>query len=73
MLAEYIGLKDFIRGCKELYKEYGNIPVFVNVEGKLAPFGMAITMGELLQGEAIVLYGGTSKPANQFEKGRVTE
>ena len=70
----YTGLKDFARGVQKLYKMHGNIPVFIEVDNdKVAPFGIAIKMSELLDGEAIVLKGGYSGNPCSFKKGSVTE
>ena len=73
-LPRYTGLKDFARGVRKLYELHGNIPVFIEVgDDKVAPFGIAIQMSELLDGEAIVLKGGYSGNPRSFEKGSVTE
>ena len=73
-LPTYTGLKDFARGVQKLYKMHGNIPVFIEVgDDKVAPFGIAIQMSELLDGEAIVLKGGYSGNPCSFKKGSVTE
>ena len=72
-LPTYTGLKDFARGVQKLYKLHGNIPVFIEVgDDKVAPFGIAIQMSDLLDGEAIVLKGGYSGNPLSFEKGTVT-
>ena len=42
-------------------------------DDKVAPFGIAIQMSELLDGEAIVLKGGYSGNPCSFKKGSVTE
>lgn len=72
-MPTYTGLKDFARGVQKLYKMHGNIPVFIEVgDDKVAPFGIAIQMSELLDGEAIVLKGGYSGNPCSFKKGWVT-
>ena len=73
-MPTYTGLKDFARGVQKLYKMHGNIPVFIEVgDDKVSPFGIAIQMSELLDGEAIVLKGGYSGNPCSFKKGSVTE
>lgn len=72
-ITQYIGLKDFARGVQKLYKVHGNVPVFVEVDGNVAPFGIALQEGNLLNGEAIAFCGVYSKPRNEFKKGTVTE
>lgn len=72
-MPDYTGLKDFARGVQELYKRYGNVPVFLIVDGKVAPFGIAVSMSELLGGENVVLMGGAPRAPSEFKKGTVTE
>lgn len=73
-IPKYTGLKDFVRGCKKLLSLYGNVPVFIEVaEDKVAPFGMAISMSDLLGGEAIVLKGGYAHNSTEFTESDCTE
>lgn len=73
-MKTYTGLKDFVRGCKKLLKIHGNVPVFLEVgDDKVAPFGIALTRSELLDGEAIVFAGSIAKNPRSFEKGDCTE
>jgi hypothetical protein len=73
-MPTYTGLKDFVRGCKKLLEIHGNVPVFLKTgDGEVAPFGIAITMSELLDGEAIVFAGGIPKKPVEFEKGECTD
>ena len=72
-MPDYIGLKEFARGVQKLYASFRNVPVFLKVDGRVAPIGIAVQMTELLDGEAIVLVGGESKEPSEFKKGTVTE
>ena len=73
-MPRYTGLKDFARGIQKLYKEYGNIPVFIEVaDDKVAPFGMAIRMSSLMDCEALVLKGGFPGKPESFEPGECTD
>ena len=73
-MPRYTGLKDFVRGCKKLLKLHGNIPVFLShPDGKVSPFGIAIQMGELLNGEAMVFCGGEAHDPRSFEPGDCTD
>ena len=72
-IPQYTGLKDFARGVQKLYKMYGNVPVFVEVDGNVAPFGIAFQDVSLLNGEAMTFVGAYSMPRNEFKKGTVTE
>ena len=71
-MPKYTGLKDFARGVQKLYKMYGNIPVFIQVDGRVSPVGAAISSSDLLHGNAILFLGGESKGEDekeQFEEG----
>ena len=75
-MPRYTGLKDFVRGCQKLLKIHGNIPVFLQVDGRVAAFGMAVQSSCLLNGEAMLFLGGESKGEDekeQFEPGDCTE
>ena len=72
-MPKYTGLKDFARGVQKLYKMHGNIPVFLEVAGHFAPFGIAVQCSELLGGEAMVFKGGLPNDPHAFTKGDVTE
>ena len=73
-MPTYTGLKDFVRGCQKLLKIHGNVPVFIQTEyGKVAPFGIAVTSTDLLGGDALILVGGNSKTAKEFEPGDCTD
>lgn len=75
-MPKYTGLKDFARGVQKLYKMYGNIPVFIQVDGRVAPVGAAISSSDLLHGNAILFLGGESKGEDekeQFEEGYCTD
>lgn len=72
----YIGLKDFASGVQKLYKMYGNIPVFIQVDDRVAPVKTAISSSDLLHGNAILFLGGESKgeyEKEQFEEGDCTD
>ena len=66
-MPRYTGLKDFVRGCQKLLKIHGNIPVFLQVDGRVAPFGMAVQSSCLFNGEAMLLLGGESKGEGEME------
>ena len=73
-MPRYTGLKDFVRGCQKLLKIHGNVPVFIQTKhGEVAPFGMAITSTDLLDGNALILVGGNPGVAKEFEEGECTE
>ena len=73
-MPRYTGLKDFVRGCQKLLKIHGNVPVFIQTKhGEVAPFGMAITSTDLLDGNALILVGGDPKTASEFEEGDCTD
>lgn len=73
-MPRYTGLKDFVRGCQKLLKMYGNVPVFLEAgDGKVAPFGNALTTTALLNGEALVLVGGHPNAPEKFEPGECTD
>ena len=75
-MPKYTGLKDFARGVQKLYKMHGNIPVFLQVDGRVAPFGMVVQSSSLLNGEAMLFLGGESKGEDekeQFEPGDCTD
>ena len=72
-IPKYTGLAEFARGVKRLAKMYGNVPVFLEVNGMVAPFGIAVQEGTLLGGDSITFCGGYSKPREAFKKGTVTE
>ena len=73
-MPRYTGLKDFVRGCQKLLKIHGNVPVFIQTKhGEVAPFGMAITSTDLLDGNALILVGGHPNAPEKFEKGDCTE
>ena len=72
-MPRYTGLKDFAQGVQKLYKMHGNIPVFLEVAGHFAPFGIAVQCSELLGGEAMVFKGGRTRDPQEFEKGDCTE
>ena len=75
-MPKYTGLKDFARGVQKLYEMHGNIPVFIQVDGRVAPVGMAISSSDLLHGNAILFLGGKSKGEDekeQFEEGDCTD
>ena len=65
-MPKYTGLKDFVRGCQKLLEMHGNVPVFLQVDGRVAPFGMAVQNSDLLGGEAMLFMGGNSK--GEYEK-----
>ena len=72
-MPRYTGLKDFVRGCQKLLEIHGNVPVFLEVgDGKVAPFGNALTTTALLNGEALVLVGGHPNAPEKFEPGECT-
>lgn len=66
-MPTYTGLKDFARGVHKLYKMHGNIPVFIQVDGRVAPFGVAIQNSRLLGGEVMLFFGGKSKGEREME------
>lgn len=70
---KYTGLKEFARGVQKLAELYGNVPVFLEVNDMVAPFGIAVQEGNLLNGDSITFCGGYSKPREQFTKGGCTE
>ena len=72
-IPTYTGLKEFAIGVQRLAELYGNVPVFLEVNGMVAPFGMAVQEGTLLGGDSITFCGGYSKPREEFTKGTVTE
>lgn len=75
-MPKYTGLKDFVRGCQKLLDIYGNIPVFLQVDGRVAPFGMVVQSSDLLDGNAMLFLGGESKGEDekeQFETGDCTD
>lgn len=72
-IPKYTGLAEFARGVQKLAKIYGNVPVFVEVDGNVAPFSLALQEGNLLNGESIAFCGVYSKPRRGFKKGTVTE
>ena len=72
-IPKYTGLAEFARGVQKLAKIYGNVPVFLEVNGLVAPFGIAVQEGSLLGGESITLCGGRTRPREAFTKGAVTE
>ena len=75
-MPKYTGLKDFVRGCQKLLEIYGNIPVFLQVDGRVSPFGTSIISSDLLHGNAILFLGGESKGEDekeQFEPGDCTD
>lgn len=75
-MPTYIGLKDFARGVKKLYEVHGNVPVFIQVDGRVAPVGTAISSSDLLHGNALLFLGGESKGEDekeQFDEGDCTE
>lgn len=67
-MPKYTGLKDFARGVQKLYKMYGNIPVFIQVDGRVSPVGAAISSSDLLHGNAILFLGGESKGEDEKEQ-----
>lgn len=71
----YTGLKDFARGVKTLYDMHGNIPVFLSVDGKVAPFGIALVSGTgYIDGqEAIAFCSHSSRDGGKYPKGDCTE
>lgn len=72
-IPAYTGLVEFARGVQKLAKMYGNVPVFLAVNGLVAPFGIAVQESSLLGGESITFYGGITRPREAFTKGVVTE
>ena len=72
-IPKYTGLAEFSRGVQKLAKMYGNVPVFLEVNDMVAPFGIAVQEGSLLGGDSITFCGGISKPRESFTKGTVTE
>ena len=74
-LPTYTGLKDFARGVNTLYKMHGNIPVFLSVDGEVAPFGIALTSGSAyIEGqEAIAFCAHSSSKSGKYPKGDCTE
>lgn len=65
-MLKYTHLKEFAKGMAILAKKHGDVPVFLEVDNKTAPFGMALAKTELLGGNAIVLIGGTARPLSEF-------
>ena len=72
-IPKYTGLAEFARGVQKLAKIYGNVPVFLEVYGLVAPFGIAVQQSSLLGGESITLCGGITRPREAFTKGTVTK
>ena len=72
-IPAYTGLVEFARGVQKLAKMYGNVPVFLEVNDMVAPFGIAVQEGSLLGGESITFCGGITRPREAFTKGEVTE
>ena len=75
-MPKYTGLKDFVRGCQKLLEIHGNVPVFLQVDGRVAPFGMVVQSSCLLNGEAMLFLGGESKGEDEkelFESGDCTD
>lgn len=72
-IPTYTGLNEFARGVQRLAELYGNVPVFLEVNDMVAPFGIAVQEGSLLDGESITFSGGYSKPRESLKKGTVTE
>ena len=72
-IPKYTGLTEFARGVQRLAEMYGNVPVFLEVNDMVAPFGIAVQEGTLLGGDSITFCGGYSKPREAFTKGTVTE
>lgn len=66
-MSKFTGLKDFVRGCQKLLKMHGNIPVFLLVDGRVAPFGIDIQNSRLLGGKAMLFMGGKSKGEGEME------
>ena len=56
-IPAYTGLVEFARGVNKLAKMYGNVPVFLSVNGLVAPFGIAVQESSLLGGESITFCG----------------
>ena len=72
-IPKYTGLAEFARGAQKLAQTYGNVPVFLEVNGLVAPFGIAVQESSLLGGESITFCGGITRPTESFTKGVVTE
>ena len=72
-IPKYTGLAEFARGAQKLAEIYGNVPVFLEVNGLVAPFGIAVQESSLLGGESITLCGGFTRSREAFTKGAVTE
>lgn len=72
-IPKYTGLTEFARGVKKLAEIYGNVPVFLEVNGLVAPFGIAVQESSLLGGESITLCGGITRSREAFTKGKVTK
>ena len=66
-MPKYTGLRDFVRGCQKLLELHGNVPVFVQVDDKVAPFGLAVTNSSLLGGNAMLFVGGKCKGDHEME------
>ncbi|MBO6031786.1 MAG: hypothetical protein J6Q22_10060 [Prevotella sp.] len=72
-IPKYTGLAEFARGVQKLANIYGNVPVFLEVNGLVAPFGIAVQESSLLGGESITFCGGITGQREAFTKGTVTE
>lgn len=74
-LPDYTGLKDFARGVQKLYEMHGNVPVFISVDGTVAPFGIALCGTTYVEGQDAIAFCGhaTVRQGEKYKKGTVTE
>ena len=75
-IPRYTGLKDFARGVQKLYEMHGNLPVFLQVNESLAPFGLALVSGCCyIDGQTAIAFCAHANRAEgcKYEKGTVTE
>ena len=56
-IPAYTVLVEFARVVQKLAKMYGNVPVFLSVNGLVAHFGIAVQDSSLFGGESITFCG----------------